>query len=171
MEIAKSKERVMLRILTASAAAIFVCACVSPPGGMAGMNRATDLHGYGAYSWGLAGVDRRHYDDVAIECTARTVINPVNPQTGSTFIAPVASDDASLYFNNAVIEEQARAREVRRQRQAIMDTCLTEFGFVRFGLIDEQIQTLETLPRGDPARRDFMHALGSNAEIIERQRL
>jgi hypothetical protein len=163
-----------MRIAIAALAGVLcLAACASePPGGMRNMNRAVELKGYPAYSWGLAGVTMEHYDDVAIECTARTVFNPVDPRSAN-FVLSTNPDGTPDDFTvrMAAHEELAREREERRQRQALMDNCLAEFGFVKFGLTEEQVRVLETLPRGNPERRRYLHGLGSDPEILARQRI
>jgi hypothetical protein len=158
-------------LIIASAGAVCLGACASkPPGDMRNMNRAVDLKGYAAYSWGLAGVSMDHYNDVAIECTARSLINPVNPGEATVSMPTNANGTESpFYVDMATQEELARARALRRQRQAIMDNCLAEFGFVKFGLTQEQVRVLDTLPPGDPERRRYLHSLGADPEILARQ--
>ncbi|HVZ99821.1 MAG TPA: hypothetical protein VG841_05860 [Caulobacterales bacterium] len=148
--------------------AALLAACAAP-GQIRNMTHGVNLHGYKSYSWGKAGVSFEAYREVVFECTARGVLSQTDVKPDIDVMDAGASEDQILQRLGQI--ENAQQREDMRQRHEIIDNCLVEFGFRRFGLTDEQLARLDTLPRGSLERQRYLHSLGSDGEILRRQHL
>lgn len=61
--------------------------------------------------------------------------------------------------------------DVVDELQAALDRCLTERGYVRIALDSDQVRALGHLKRHSAERTRYLHALGSDAAVIARQRV
>ncbi|UAK23961.1 hypothetical protein [Sphingomonas nostoxanthinifaciens] len=61
--------------------------------------------------------------------------------------------------------------DVVGELQAALDRCLAGRGYVRLRLSDAQAERLSRLHRHTAERTRYLHSLGSDAEIVARQRL
>ncbi|MES1197258.1 MAG: hypothetical protein ABUL55_01410 [Pseudomonadota bacterium] len=148
------------------AAALAAC---STPGQMRNMTHGLNLHGYKSYSWGRAGINFEDYRGVVFECTSRGVLSPTEAKPLFDVAGVGATEDQILQRAGQL--ETAQRSEDMRQRHAIIDQCLAESGFRRFGLTDEQLARLDALPRGSEERQHYLYSLGSDGEILRRQHL
>ncbi|MES1201405.1 MAG: hypothetical protein ABUS57_08130, partial [Pseudomonadota bacterium] len=115
-----------------------LAACATPPGQVRNMNHEVDLHGYRSYSWGKANVNFKDYTHVVWVCTSRGVLSATAPKELEFDVGNADGTDTGV-ADRAEEARMAQAREEMRQRHAIIDNCLTEFGFHRFGLNNEQL--------------------------------
>lgn len=60
---------------------------------------------------------------------------------------------------------------VRDIQLGTLDACLARRGYTHFALTDAQQKELRHLRRGSIERRLYLHRLGSDPEVLERQRL
>jgi hypothetical protein len=60
--------------------------------------------------------------------------------------------------------------DVVEQLQTRVDACLSEHGYQRFRLTAGQRRDLDRLRQGTPERARYLHALGSDATVLEAQR-
>ena len=137
-------------------------ACVAPPGGIKVSPTRGDLQGYRAFSWGKANVSYEEYDDAAATCSIAGVFARADWMPVDHLVNTV--EDV-----HTLVDQQARAELKLRQR--VIDQCLLESGFTRFGLTAEQIARLETLERGAPERRRYLHRIGSDPAVLQAQGL
>lgn len=164
----------MRSVLFACIAALAVTACAGP-GGMRATATRGDLGEYRAFSWGKPDVTYDEYVTTAFECTARGALQADAPPSEHDYDksvgVPVDVDrvmDIRYAVGDPAAEQNASHQ---RYRQIVVDTCLEEFGFQRFGLNEEQIAVLSTLRRGTPERRAYLHRLGSNPDVLAAQHL
>ncbi|HVY86729.1 MAG TPA: hypothetical protein VG943_16470 [Caulobacterales bacterium] len=164
---------------TMLAAAVLLAGCAATAQSR-NMNRNTNLHGYASYSWGKANVNFKDYTAVVWECTTRGVLSPTHVDAPTNAInatrsitvtqQPALITEAPLTVLDAVVDtELEMRREDNQQRHDIIDACLVENGFHRFGLTQEQTAHLATLPHGSVERRQYLQELGANPEILRRQ--
>ncbi len=157
-------------------AAIGLTACASPSD-VRNMNLETNLHGYASYSWGKANVSFDDYTRAAWECTAQGTIthtqtDPNNALLGSVNTTPPNTTAAQTWAGDAAGEMQFEAQRAGdRQRHALIDACLAQDGYRRFGLTKEQVAHLATLARGSLERRRYLYDLGTNPDVLQRQRI
>jgi hypothetical protein len=69
------------------------------------------------------------------------------------------------------IRPERRMRELKQGLETVVEDCLKERGYVEFRLTDEQREMLSHLDRGSDERREFLHSLASNPEVLEAQAL
>lgn len=62
-------------------------------------------------------------------------------------------------------------RDVRAELQASVDRCLTDRGYVEIALTPEQKHALDRLKPHSMERVAYLHAIGSDATLIDRQRV
>jgi hypothetical protein len=146
-------------------------ACVSPPPGhMRAAATQGELGGYKAFSWGRAGATYAEYQTVAFECASRGALSPSAPSELPVSPMNVPANPAEL-LESAVSADVQEQRYRYQRRQTVVEACLQEFGFTAFGLTDEQLAKLDTLPRGSEERRAYLHGLSSDPERLAAQRL
>jgi hypothetical protein len=148
-------------------------------------------------SWGRANVDYETYRKDSLECGLQGYTADVSETAqakafvgatrqlesvdNSNFVAPNASpqEAASAWAGQAQRYEQIR-RGIRPERQmlelkqgmtAVVGECLRRRGYVQFRLTDEQSAALAKLDKGSDARREYLHGLASNAELLNAQAL
>ena len=167
-DLASSRRAAIVRWATVITGLMLALSACSSPGQMRNMNHEVDLHGYHSYSWGKAGVNFKDYTHVLFECGSRAAMADTHVNAPDFSFAGLADPlDAAV---NRV--EQARVAvqiEDDRQRHAILDGCLTQFGYRRFGLTDAQLARLDTLPHGSVERREYLFSLGSDAQVLQHQ--
>jgi len=158
----------------AFAALILLAGCASArPGDVRNMNPDVDTKGYATYSWGQPGATFEFYEDATLECLARAAkFTPdLSGETPMAQAPTTSLDSMDAMISQAWVVENAQIREARRQRQGVIDACLTELGFVKFGLTDAQLAVLDALPRGTEERKHYLHSLGSDPAILRAQGL
>jgi len=69
------------------------------------------------------------------------------------------------------IRPERRMEELKRGMTAIVEQCLRDRGYVQFRLTEDQRRALSRLRRGSDARREFLHRLASNPEVLAAQAL
>lgn len=134
-------------------------------------------------SWGRAGVDFTTYRQDAEECGRIAYYADVSEsehakafQAGTRRFESVDGlglDYLSMANAYAQIDHgtrtQWRLRELRESLQSIVDICLTERGYVKFALTEEQRDRLGHLRAGSPERHQYLHALASDPEVLAEQ--
>jgi hypothetical protein len=148
-------------------------------------------------SWGQAGVDFDTYRNDAIECAARAYYADISDtdhakafvsaskrleSTDDTSMGQAnasAADDMTRMVNAAAqqqrivesVRPEKRMRELEAGLQQVLEDCLTERGYVKFRLSEEQRAWLGTLDKGSEDRRRYLHSLASNETVLETQRV
>ena len=148
-------------------------------------------------SWGRAGVDYETYRTDSLECglvgysadvsqteqarmfvgatrQLETVDNPNYVPPGATPEDMVAmnAEQARRYEQiRRGIRPQQRMKELKQGMVSVVEDCLRERGYVQFRLTDDQRESLSHLDRGSDERRQFLHALASNPEVLSAQAL
>lgn len=134
-------------------------------------------------SWGRAGVDFDTYRQDAETCGRMAYYADVSETdharafaTGTRRLQMVDGlpiDFISLARSYAQINESMRTewrmRELGEGLQSIVDTCLTERGYVKFALTEEQRDRLGHLRKGSAERHRYLHELASDPDVIARQ--
>jgi hypothetical protein len=170
-------KRMRTALVILLAAGLFAGGCVKRPGELRNTGFAGDLKDYRGFSWGKAGVTFAQYDETAFACTAHGMLQPGDTATRAMVqnFTPTATADAAInevYSLSDVVDlQEAQKRADQRDRQAIVNACLAANGYRRFGLTDAQLEVLNTLPRGAPERRQYLHSLGSDPKILREQLL
>jgi hypothetical protein len=69
--------------------------------------------------------------------------------------------------------QQHRSQEMalQRARSDALRSCLANRGYVEFRLTPEQRKQLAALPEGSNERREFLHKLGSDPEVLKANRV
>lgn len=137
-------------------------------------------------SWGKPGVSMADYRAQAAECTRRaydmdlsktkqadalaratTRIDSLNDQ------ANLSPDPAQAYGDIARQQQQVNYPLIQEQLEEMMqetvDKCLTQLGYRRFHLTDEQRKVLGGLPFGSEARRTYLYSLASDPAVLAAQ--
>ena len=142
-------------------------------------------------SWGKAGVSLIQYQDDAVACASRAYYQDVAQTDGAKrlveasrridSLASFATGVGQPYFTNPAVTAIARTveaarpdkayREVAALQQSTLDTCLSQRGYVRFRLTEDQRQRLGKLRNGSPERRAYLHSLASDAAILAAQHI
>lgn len=134
-------------------------------------------------SWGRAGVDFDTYRQDAVECASIAYYADVSgTEQAQAFVRGTkrfeSIDGLPLDFlemarNYGQIEASVRPerqiRELRESMQSVVDICLTQRGYVKFQLTEEQRDALGHLRKGSDERHHFLHMLASDARVLERQ--
>jgi len=60
---------------------------------------------------------------------------------------------------------------LQRARSDALRSCLVNRGYVEFRLTPEQRKQLAALPEGSDERRQFLHKLGSDPEVLKANRV
>jgi hypothetical protein len=66
---------------------------------------------------------------------------------------------------------QHRINQIRALMRVAMHACLTELGYTRFRLTEEQREALRRLRYGEPERHAFLHRLASDPAVLAAQAL
>jgi hypothetical protein len=134
-------------------------------------------------SWGRAGVSLASYHNDALDCANRAYgvnvqMRPYGPTfAGFGFSVLPAAVWTSLtpgrvpIYSTDYVEGYRHAAwmDTVEQLQAVVDTCLSERGYQRFRLTSAQMRTLRHLEQGSAEREQFLHSLGSNAQVLSAQ--
>ena len=133
-------------------------------------------------SWGRAGVSLASYHNDALDCANRAYgidvqmrpYGPTDPGLGAFLPAAIwtsLTPGRIPIYTTTYVEGYRHAAWVDTvaQLQAVVDTCLTERGYQRFRLTSAQMRTLRGLPQGSAEREQFLHSLGSNAQVLSAQ--
>jgi len=148
-------------------------------------------------SWGRAGVDYETYRNDSLECglvgyyadvsqteQARAFVTATRQLEGvdnPNYAPPNASPAEAAYMvaGQARQYEQIR-RGIRPERRmdelkqgmvAVVEDCLRERGYIEFRLTDVQREALSKLDKGSDERRQFLHGLAANPEVLDTQAL
>ncbi|HYC94828.1 MAG TPA: hypothetical protein VEB39_03925, partial [Sphingomicrobium sp.] len=74
----------------------------------------------------------------------------------------------------AAIRESARAeqqvKEVKKILFSAMQKCMVQRGYTRFALTEAQRSEMARFKDGSQERREFLHKLASDADILEQQK-
>jgi len=142
-------------------------------------------------SWGKTGVSLVQYQDDAVSCARRAYYQDVAQTDGAKrlveasrridSLASIATGTDYQYYDNLAVSAIARTvaaarpdkafREVGALQQSTLDTCLTQRGYVRFRLTEDQRHRLGKLRNGSPERRAYLHSLASDAAILAAQHI
>jgi hypothetical protein len=148
-------------------------------------------------SWGRAGVAYDTYRNDSLECAlvgyyadvsqteqAQLFVRATRQMEGvdnTNYVSPGAS--AAQTMDGVVIQArqyeqirrsirpEKRAKELKRGMEAVVGDCLRERGYVEFRLTDDQRERLSELDKGSDERREFLHSLASNPEVLDAQAL
>ena len=97
---------------------------------------------------------------------------------GGRITTPSPTDQASMMAPNLDISRTASAYRAERQIRNLSDlqyetlsNCLRQLGYRQFRLTRDQQRQLRRLDRGSDERRAYLHSLGSDAAVLERQGL
>lgn len=140
-------------------------------------------------SWGKAGVSFDQYRDDATTCGHLAWYEDVSQTKAATVFkratSQLVNNEAGLAGGSAnvldtviqstrIVEStrpEMRLREVRDFQYDVLGQCLTELGYVRFQLTDAQQEKLRKMRSGTPERHRYLHSLGSDARIVQEQRV
>lgn len=89
-------------------------------------------------------------------------------------LAIAAVEPDHVVFRNTTYTEtfnHAARSDVIEQLQRLLDACLVQRGYQRFRLTSLQLDRLHALKRGTEAREHYLHALGSDRQVIAQQRV
>ena len=138
-------------------------------------------------SWGKAGTSFLQYRTDAVECAyeAESKAPVAIPQVDLAFMSDAPQPDAMSFPDpaqpnmdvTAVVDYAARAqlhmnktwREVARQLQPALATCLRGRGYSPFRMSPEQIDQLKRLPTGSRARQVYLWNLSLNGATSTRR--
>ncbi len=141
-------------------------------------------------SWGKAGVSLDQYRSDAVTCATRAYYQDVAQTDGAkrlaaasrqidTLASQVSGGGSYPYYADPAVTAIARTvdaarpdkayREVGALQQATLDTCLSQLGYIRFRLTEEQRQQLGRLHNGSDQRRAYLHSLASDPAILAAQ--
>ncbi len=142
------------------------------------------------YSWGKPGASREAFDGGSRACMLRAARRDVTGD-GSTqrYVQgarvldreantppTVPTDDIFTQSERQVLlrrmynpDKQVDALQATLQSE--FDQCLVQSGYVRFALTREQARTLKLYRPGTEQRRAYLYALGSDAGIVEAQKV
>jgi hypothetical protein len=71
--------------------------------------------------------------------------------------------------NRAAIQQRSQEMSAQRARLDALKSCLVNRGYTEFQLSPEQRRKLAKLPEGSEERREYLHQLGTDPEILTRQ--
>ncbi|MBU1347025.1 MAG: hypothetical protein KKA16_08755 [Alphaproteobacteria bacterium] len=164
-----------IRVRAAVLALGFACAaCLGPPPGQMRRSQVLRSHDvYRAFSWGKADVTLEAYTQTAFDCAARAVVSDTDGRQMDAFdILPGTDGAAAIVTANQAVEyAEAQAQSAYRQRQVMVEACLAENGYRKFGLTEGQLSELDGLLRGTQARRVYLHEISSDAGVLAAQGL
>ncbi|MEO6218491.1 MAG: hypothetical protein ABIO86_20865 [Sphingomonas sp.] len=142
-------------------------------------------------SWGKTGVSLVQYQDDAVSCASRAYYQDVAQTDGAKRLveasrridglASIATGGSFPYYDDPAVSAIARTvaaarpdkafHEVGALQQSTLDTCLSQRGYVRFRLTEDQRQRLGKLRNGSPERRAYLHSLASDAAVLAAQHI
>ena len=126
-------------------------------------------------SWGKAGVSLEQYWIDSAECAhmaAETDLEGTPPADALVVASRRMDnfynyDDVANALRLAALEYQwRRAAEIM---EAELEGCLMERGYVKFRLTDEQNRKLKKLRVGTLERRQYLHSLASDPDVLAAQ--
>lgn len=126
-------------------------------------------------SWGMAGVSLEQYWIDSAECGHRAAEMNLEgtPPADALLVASRRIDnfynyeDIAMALRLAAPEYQwRRAAEIMKEK---LEGCLMERGYVKFALTDGQYKKLRKLEVGTIERRQYLHSLASDPEILMEQ--
>jgi len=128
-------------------------------------------------SWGKAGVSFEQYRTDSSDCAhfaANTDLEGTDPARALVLASRLIDnqngfDDIQGALRTAAPEIQWRRAATIMQGK--LDTCLTERGYVKFELTDEQDDRLDQLEPGSLERRSYLHSLASDPNVLAAQAL
>ena len=132
-------------------------------------------------SWGRAGVSLAAYHNDALECANRAYgiqvqMRPYGATDASFGVLPFAlwanmtAGRVPIYTTTfAEGFRHAALMDTVEQLQSVVDSCLTERGYQRFRLTSAQSRALRHLPQGSAEREQYLHRLGSDAQVLHTQ--
>lgn len=134
-------------------------------------------------SWGRPGVSLAAYHNDALECANRAygvevAMRPYGPASSAWAGAflPAAvwtslTPGRIPIYTTTYVEGYRHAAwmDTVEQLQAVVDTCLSERGYQRFRLTSGQMRALRRLPQGSAEREQYLHSLGSDAQVLNTQ--
>lgn len=150
-------------------------------------------------SWGKAGVSLAQYRQDAVDCAVEgynldisktedahafvratseldSVPGPVINQTVGT--GPNGSNTVDVMADFANIQghiidnlrPDQRFKSIKQMQLATISACLTQRGYLKFRLTQEQRRRLDKLKLGSDQRREYLYSLASNASILASQK-
>lgn len=127
-------------------------------------------------SWGKADVSLEQYWIDSAECAhfaAETDLEGSDPARALVIASRMIDNQGAFDIQGAL---RIAAPEIQWQRaasimQGNLDACLTERGYVKFELTDSQYKRLRKLEAGSLERREYLHSLASDPEILAAQSL
>ena len=150
-------------------------------------------------SWGKAGVSLEQYRQDSVDCAVEgynldisksedarafvrasreldSVPEPVITQTGAagpngTNTVNVMADFANIQghiIDN--LRPDQRFKSIKQMQLATISACLTQRGYLKFRLTQEQRRRLDKLKLGSDQRREYLYSLASNASILASQK-
>lgn len=131
-------------------------------------------------SWGKAGVSYDQYREDTVACAReglRTDIAGTEPVQSlvksSTQLENELTRANPDYGNASRIREAARAdlrfKEVKKIMEDQVAACLIRAGYSRFRMTEDQRAKLRKLKPGSTERRQYVHALASDAAVLKAQ--
>jgi hypothetical protein len=137
----------------------------------------------GNESWGRAGVSLASYHNDALDCANRAYgvdvqMRPYGPAwsawAGAFLPAGIwtsLTPGTVPIYTTTWVEGYRHAAwmDTVEQLQAVVDSCLTGKGYQRFRLTSAQMRALRHLEQGSPEREQFLHSLGSDAQVLTAQ--
>jgi hypothetical protein len=155
-----------------------------------GVSTVAHAGGADTVSWGKPGASRDAFEggsracmlqaarrDVAGEAVTKRYVRGAEVLDREANMPPmVASDDVFVRSERQVLlrrmyrpDKQVDALQATLQGE--VDQCLRKAGYIRFALTREQARTLRRLAPGSEPRRAYLYTLGSDARIVEEQRV
>ncbi len=126
-------------------------------------------------SWGKGGVSLEQYWADSRECAQRAAATDLEgTDPARALVIASRMIDTQNGFNDIQGALRIAAPEIQWQRAASimqdnLDACLVERGYVKFRLTDEQYRTLKMYEAGTPDRRQYLHSLASNPDVLAAQ--
>jgi hypothetical protein len=140
--------------------------------------------------WGKPGVSRPDYEKAGIDCSFRVATSDVSSRTetkdfvaGARVLEREANNMASRPNDDVFAEAErqvllkrmyAPGRKVTALQGALqqdVEACLKNAGYVQFRLTRDQERRLGKLRPGSDARKAYLYSLGSDATVVEAQRV
>lgn len=161
-----------MRKARAIAALVLGCSMPGLAGSATAAERVTPGH---QKSWGKVGVSLEQYWIDSAECAhlaAATDLEGTDPARALVIASRMIDNQNG--FGDIQGALRIAAPEIQWQRaasimQANLDACLIERGYVKFELTDGQYRTLKMYEIGTVERRQYLHSLASDPEILAAQ--
>jgi hypothetical protein len=133
-------------------------------------------------SWGKAGVSLEQYRADAVMCGRKAYYLDVSKTEAAQALVKASDRIESLMMgggSNTNLDPivmavqgarpEQRFREIAALQKSTVATCLTDLGYVRFRLTEDQREHLEKLRAGTPERHAYLHGLASDPKILSTQ--